>query len=151
MRSEYGRSLIEVIGVLAITGVMSAAAISIYNSIHQTQTHTIAAANLEKLARDVKILLEYRGSYDGVSVSFLVKQGALANEDSPIGGPWTITAEDGGAAFAINLTGLSRGDCDYFAAGMPAWASRVRVNGSELNPVASCFSSPTNQVSLIVE
>ena len=43
MKTESGRSLIEVIGVLAIAAVMTAASIAMYNTIRKNQAHTIAA------------------------------------------------------------------------------------------------------------
>lgn len=153
MREQSGRSLIEVIGVLAITAVMSAGAIGIYNSVHSTQKRTIAAAELEQVAKNVKILMEARGTYEGVSVDYLIKAGALNRADSPIGGEWSITAELLSPAFSINLTELSEGDCDYFATAAPAWATHVRVNGYDYDSDqdSHCFSSHTNQISFIVE
>lgn len=151
MREQSGRSLIEIIGVLAITGVMSAGAIGIYNSVRRTQIHTVAAAELEQLARNVKILMETRGTYDGVSVDYLIKAGALKSDVAPIGGKWSVTAEPGGLAFSINLSELSESDCDYFATAAPAWATTVVVNGYDTQPDSHCFSSATNQMSFIVE
>lgn len=151
MKNEYGRSLIELIGVLAVTGVMGGVAIGLYNSIHRTQVRTMAMANLEDIAHKTKMLLEYRGTYDGVSVQYLVTAGAIHSDASPIGGEWTVRGEDGGAMFSINLTQLSEGDCDYFATATPSWAVHVRVNGYETEPDSHCFSTHTNQVSFIVE
>ena len=72
MKYESGRSLIEIIGVLAITAVMTAAAVGIYNSIRHNQKNTIAAAELRELAKNTKLLMEMRGDYTGVSVDYLV-------------------------------------------------------------------------------
>lgn len=153
MMEQSGRSLIEVIGVLAITGVMSAGAIGIYNSVRHTQHRTVANAELEQVAKNVKILMEPRGTYEGVSVDYLIKAGALNSAAAPIGGQWSVTAEYDRPAFSINLTEMSEGDCDYFATSAPAWATEIVVNGyrydSELD--AHCFSSQTNQISFIVE
>ena len=151
MRNESGRSLIEIIGVLAITGIMGAGAIGVYNSVRHTQARTVASAELEQVARNVKLLMEMGGTYDGVSVSYLVKKGALQTEESPIGGQWYVQHEDGGAAFSINLTELSEGDCEYFATAVPAWAAAISVNGYRTEPDSHCFSSQTNQVSFIVQ
>lgn len=151
MREQSGRSLIEIIGVLAITGVMSVGAITVYNSVHHTQIRTVAASQLEQLARNVKILMEMRGTYQGVSIGYLVQAGALKSADAPIGGEWSVTSEPDGMAFSINLTELSEGDCDYFAVSAPAWAAAVVVNGYDTEPDSHCFSSATNQLSFIVE
>lgn len=154
MKNEYGRSLIEVIGVLAITGVMSATAIGIYKSVRNTQRHTIAAAELDQIVKNTRLLMEQRGTYDGVSVEYLIKAGALNSAKSPIGGDWSITASLTEPTFSINLTELSESDCDYFTAATPTWASKIIVNGIEHTPdseTENCYTSAINQISFIAE
>lgn len=152
MRAESGRSLIEIIGVLAITGVMMASSIGVYSMLRKNQTRTIAMHKMEQIATDVKLLMEMRGTYEGVSVDYLIKAGALKSDAAPIGNQdWSVTASADGASFAINLTGLSEGDCDYLAVSAPQWASAILVNGFETEPDAHCFAGGENQVSLIVK
>jgi len=152
MRQESGRSLIEIIGITAIGAIMTVSAVSLYNIIRGNQTRALAAAQMEQIARDTRMLLEMRGDYSGVSVDYLIKSGALKSDAAPLGGQWSITAEDGGQAFAINLTELSVGECDYFITARPAWASEIRVNGMPADSTAdNCFSTRTNQISFIVK
>lgn len=152
MRAESGRSLIEIIGVMAITGVMAASSIGVYSMIRKNQTRTIAAHKMEQIATDVKLLMEMRGTYEGVSVDYLIKAGALKSDAAPIGGDtWSVTASADGTFFAINLTELGEGDCDYFATAVPQWASAILVNGYETEPESHCFAGGENQVSLIVK
>lgn len=151
MKTESGRSLVEIIGVMAVGAVMTAGAIAAYGTIRKNQTRTIAAAQLEQVASDVKLLLEMRGSYQGVSVDYLIKSGALKNGDAPIGGAWSVTASSDGKSFSINLSDISRGECEYFTTAVTKWASAILVNGFETEPESHCFSSDTNQISFIVE
>ena len=60
MKNESGRSLIEVIGVMAITGVMTVAALGVFNMIRANQVRNIAIAELKQIAENTKILLEMR-------------------------------------------------------------------------------------------
>ena len=46
MITERGASMIEIIGVLAIAGLMSAAAIGMYNTIRNNQARKIASTKL---------------------------------------------------------------------------------------------------------
>ena len=116
MKAESGRSLIEVIGVLAIGGVMAVATLGVYNMVRSNQTRTIADAELEQIAHDTKLLLEMRGTYEGISVDYLIKAGALPSDKAPIGGDgWSVTASADGVSFSINLVDLSNGECEYFA------------------------------------
>lgn len=144
--NESGRSLIEVIGVMAIGGVLTVGVITTYNIIRNRQLRQFAASNIEQIAKDVKLLLELRGDYTGVSVDYLVKAGALKNTNPPMGDDdWSVTAGMDGKSFSINLTGLSRGECEYFATAKFDWATRVKVNDTD-----ECMSGE-NEISFIVE
>lgn len=151
MKTESGRSLIEIIGVMAVGAVMTAGAIATYGTIRKNQMRAIASADLAQIASDVKLLLEMRGSYQGVSVDYLIKSGALKNGDAPIGGAWSVTASADGKSFSINLSEISRGECEYFTTAVPKWTSVILVNGFETEASSHCFSSDTNQISFIVE
>ena len=153
MKQERGASMIEIIGVLAIAGVMTAAAVAMYNVIHTNQTRKIASTEIQNIARDTKLLMELRGDYTGVSVDYLVSAGALKNVYPPIGGDeWSVTAIDSGAGFSINLVQLEHGDCQYFATTVPEWTTDVQINGVSVSGTdTNCFSTNTNQVSFIVK
>ena len=97
MIQERGASMIEIIGVLAIAGLMSAAAIGMYNVIRNNQARKIASTEMEQIVRNTKLLMEMRGDYTGLSVQYLVDAGALANKYAPIGGDdWSVVATDDG-------------------------------------------------------
>ena len=84
MREESGRSLIEIIGVLAIGAIMVAGTYAIYNSTNQKQKRLIASETMKDIATKTKTLLEYSG-YQNVSVDFLIEAGALNNDKAPAG------------------------------------------------------------------
>lgn len=152
MNQESGRSLIEVIGVMAIAGLMTVSALGIYNMLRKNQVRTIANAELEQIAQDAKLLLEMRGSYAGVSIDYLIAAGALQSNKAPIGGDnWSITSSADGKYFSINLVDLTTGECDFFASLTPKWATAIMVNGFETGMSENCFDSDTNQISFIVE
>ncbi len=152
MKYESGRSLIEVIGVLAIAGIMTAAALGTYKMVRNNQARHIANSTLSDIAKNTKLLLEMRGDYTGVSVDYLVKSGAINTTTAPIGGDdWSVTASADGKSFSINLVELTRGECEYFVTATPAWATSMLVNGYESDPDTRCLSSSANQISFIVE
>ncbi len=152
MKQESGRSLIEIIGVIAITGMMTVAALGVYNMLRANQARTIAAAELEQIAQNTKLLLEMHGSYHGVSVDYLIKAGALKSNRAPIGGDnWSVNASADGKTFSITVTDLTTGECDYFSTSKPKWAQSILVNGFETGLAENCFDSDTNQISFIIE
>ncbi|MBE6460149.1 MAG: hypothetical protein E7009_04175 [Alphaproteobacteria bacterium] len=153
MRQESGRSLIEIVGVIAIGTIMTAAAIGMYRMMRENNARTIATSQLEQIAGDVKLLMEMRGDYSGVSVDYLIKAGALKSDKSPLGGDnWSVTASTDGESFSINLTELTQGECSYFQTTKPQWAASMLINGYEvLDNSDRCFSTPTNQISFVVQ
>ena len=152
MRGESGRSLIEVIGVMAIAGVMTVSALGVYNMLRANQARSIAGMELKQIAENTKILLEMRGTYEGVSVNYLIKAGALQNDKAPLGGEsWSVTSSIDGSSFSINLVDLTNGECNYFTSKKPSWATKVTVNGFETDVSSNCFNSATNQVSFVVQ
>lgn len=152
MREESGRSLIEIIGVMAIAGVMTLSALGIYNTIRTNQIRTIANADLEKIVENTKLLMELRGTYNGISVDYLIKAGALNSNKAPIGGDdWSITSSVDGETFSINLVDLTRGECEYFSTTKPKWANQILINGFEDSVSDNCFNSDTNQISFIAK
>ena len=152
MRQESGRSLIEIMGVLAIAGLMSASAIGVYNVIRNNQIRKIASMEIEQIAKNTKLLMEMRGDYTGLSVDYLISAGALKTNKAPIGASnWSVEPINNGAGFSINLTGLTSGECQYFLAKKPKWATSIIVNGIETDINTNCFSTNTNQISFTVE
>ncbi len=152
MNQESGRSLMEIIGVLAIAGIMSASAISIYNVIKNNQARKIASMEIEQIAKNVKLLMELRGDYTGVSIQYLISSGALKSDKAPIGDEgWSVEAINNGKGFSINLTNLSSGECQYFATAKQNWATKIIINGLETDIDINCFSTKTNKVSFTVE
>ncbi len=152
MRMESGRSLIEVVGVLAIVALMGAASIGTYNMLRGNQAHVIAAAELEQIAQDIKLLMGMRGTYEGLSIEYLIKAGALKSNAAPIGGEnWSVSPSIDGASYSINLVDLSKNDCEYFALQIPNWATRIVINGVEYDGTPQCFGSQINNISFVVE
>lgn len=150
MKYESGRSLIEIIGVLAITAVMTASAIGIYNSIRHNQKNTIATAELREVAKNAKLLMGMRGDYSGISVDYLVKAGAIHSDRAPIGKTWSVDVGTDPATFVINLHGLSHSECDFFATAIPNWATEMFVNKYRMEDTITCFSNADNDISFIV-
>lgn len=152
MKTEYGRSLIELVGVLAIGGIMTASALGMYKMVRNNQSRHIANLTLEQIARDTKLLLSQRGDYTGVSVEYLIKSGAIKSDVAPIGGnDWSVRSSVDGKSFSINLVDLTRGECEYFITATPTWATSVMVNGRIADPDTGCMSASANQVSFIIE
>ena len=150
MREQSGRSLIEIIGVLAIGAIMVSGTYAIYNSTNQKQKRLIASSELQNIATKTKTLLEYSG-YQPVSVDFLIESGALSNDKAPAGGKdWSITSNVDGTAFSINLVGLTYDECAYFTTKKFDWVIDIRVNDFNSSS-AYCLKTGDNKLSFIAQ
>lgn len=151
MREQSGRSLIEIIGVLAIGAIMISATYSIYHSTNEKQKRLIASEELKDIAQKTKTLLEYSG-YKPVSVDYLIEAGVINNDRAPAGGDdWSVTSNFEGTEFSINLTGLSFEECAYFTTKKFDWVTRISVNEYESNDSSFCMKSGDNTLSFFAQ
>ena len=151
MREQSGRSLIEIVGVLAISGIMVAGVFSMYQSISNRQKRMIASEDLKEIATKTKTLLEYSG-YQPVSVDFLVESGALKNTKQPIGNQdWSVVSSIDGSEFSINVNGLTFDECAYFTTKKFDWVNRISVNGYENDASSFCLKTGENKISFFVK
>jgi len=122
MHEQSGRSLIEIVGVLAIGVIMISAAYGMYRSIDQRQKRTIAYETVKDVAAKTKTLMEYTG-YNGVSFANLQTAGAIDSVKTPIGSGWTIESVNSNTEFKITLNGLTYDECKYFILKKTDWAT----------------------------
>ena len=145
MKEQSGRSMIEVIGVLAIGVIMIAAAYNMYKSIDQRQKRLIASETIAEVAKKTKILYEFSG-YKNVSLNALKTKGAISDTRAPIGSGWSVNSENNGSEFSIKLTGLNYDECKYFSIKKADWAQSVKANSSN-----SCGKSSNNTITFMVK
>ena len=151
MREQSGRSLIEIISVLAIGGFMIIASYAMYNSINSKQQRMIASETLKTIATKTQTLLQYSG-YTPVSVDFLIESGALNDNRAPIGGAnWSVTSNFDGSEFSINLVDLSFDECAYFATKKIDWTTHIKINGFDSSDASLCMKSGENTISFFAQ
>ena len=128
--NESGRSMIEMLGVLAIIGVLSVGGIAGYSkAMNKFKTNKVAD-NVSMLVANIKTLYAQQNSYEGLDVDSAISMGVVPDElvsarpnDSGTGGALTnayngsvyISAAPSGAgdnaAFYIVFDGLSKEAC----------------------------------------
>lgn len=130
MNQQSGRSLIEILGVLTIGAVMIAAAAGMYHAIDQRQKRVVALETMKDIVNQTKTLMEYSGSYDKVSIDYLIEAGVLKNKKAPIGGAWEIKPTEKG--FAIQLFKLTYEECAFLATKNVEWANSIVINDNKI-------------------
>lgn len=149
---QAGRSMIEMLGILALAGIMTYGAIKLYQSMRNRTARTTAEMTLSDLASNAKLLFRGRGDYSAISMDYLVKAGALKNTNSPLPNTeMTVQSADLGKSFAIVLSGLSFGDCAYFATTKIDWATAIKVNGFSDDAKSYCYEIEKNRLEFIVK
>ena len=153
LNHESGRSLVEVVGVLAVGAMMIAGTFQVYQSVRARQARIIASEELRDIARNSRILFAGRNDYTGISVNYLIKMGALKTDAAPgIATDYSIQSEPDGGGFLINLSGVSFGDCAWVATQHFDWAAGVHANDFvEGNPAGNCKKGESNKVSILVK
>lgn len=144
MRENSGRSLIEIIGVLAIGVSMSAAAYSMYKTIDARQKRLITYETVQDIAKKTKVLYAYSG-YKDISANTLITDGAITDTKLPIG---TLAISGTDANFTITISELTKDECEYFKIKKADWAAKTHING--VNNTA-CANNDNNSIAWGVE
>ncbi len=123
MRQESGRSMIEMLGVLAIMGVITVGAIGMISTAMRTQKRTTVNDEVIQMVTQVRTLL---GGYDDFSnINNETIFGAIGmSNKNPYGGVYQLVTDAGNPRqFVVSITGLPKSDCEYFLT--MAWAGSV--------------------------
>jgi Tfp pilus assembly protein PilE len=150
--AQSGRSLIEMLGVIAIAGVMAAGAIKMYDVVRTRQTRMIATEEMKAIATNTKLLYAARQDYFGISSEYLIKAGAIKNDKSPLPGTeFSVITESGADAFALRFEGVDFKTCAWLAVAKFDWADIVSVNGYKESAGTYCKKVEKNEVSVWVK
>lgn len=125
---EKGRSMIEMLGVLAIVGVLSVGGIAGYSKAMAKYKMNTLLAQVSELTMNIRSLYMSQGDYAGMSERVVINSGVVPNGIT-VSGSSTLThilngnikffesqAEDGTPkAFEMYITGLTNLTCVSFS------------------------------------
>jgi hypothetical protein len=123
MKMESGRSMIEMLGVLAIMGVLTVGAIGLISTAMRTQKRNTVNEEVLQMVTGVRQLL---GEYDDFShIDNTTIFGAIGmSPKNPYGGTYELAVDPANSRqFVVTINGLSQGDCEYFIT--KAWSDSV--------------------------
>jgi len=94
---QKGRSMIEMLGVLAIVGVLSAGGIAGYSMAMQSYKTTALMDNVQIMMQATRMVFKNQSDYAGVSTYNLIQAGKISVNDirNPFGGNLNIGASGG--------------------------------------------------------
>ena len=151
MIQESGRSMIEMLGVLAIMGVITVGAIGMISTAMRTQKRTAVNDEVIQITTGVRQLL---GEYDDFSnINNATIFGAIGmSPKNPYGGTYELAVNPSNTRqFVLKITGLSQTDCQYFVA--KAWSDSVGYmtsGGKTGGATGTCTSTDGNNTVTII-
>lgn len=139
MRQESGRSMIEMLGVLAIMGVITVGAIGMISTAMRTQKRSAVNDDVIQIVAGVRQLLGEFDDYSHINNATIF--GAIGmNAKNPYGGTYELNVDPANSRqFIVSINGLSESDCKYFVT--KAWSDSIGYqmsNGADGGAASSC-------------
>ncbi len=139
MKYESGRSMIEMLGVLAIMGIITVGAIGMISTAMRTQKRNTVNEEVLQIVTGVRQLLGEYDDFSGINNATIF--GAIGiSPKNTYGGTYELAVDPSNARqFTVSITGLSETDCEYFAT--KAWSDSVgymNSDGKQSGATGSC-------------
>ncbi|MDR1476834.1 MAG: hypothetical protein LBI17_01750 [Rickettsiales bacterium] len=119
-KTESGRSIVEMLGVLAIMGVITVMGISGYSQAVARINRNKMSEDITRLAQEVRTVYAGRNDYAGLNMTTIMSIMGMSGTDypNPFGGNYGVgTTGPSGATtafFWISSNNISNADCLYF-------------------------------------
>ncbi len=149
-KNDSGRSIVEMLGVLAIMGVITVMGISGYSQAIGKINRNNAVEQVTKLAQEVRGMFSGRASYnetDSGAAGYVIagEDNAIFNKmkyklTTPFGGNYKVTSygtAGNNPGFIIEFGNVPQDDCLYFTT--MAWTD-VMTNAMDGTPGSSAYA-----------
>lgn len=150
MRQESGRSMIEMIGVLAIMGIITAGAFALISTALHTQKRSRVTDDVTTIVSGVRNLLGEYDDFSNIDNSTIFGAIAVSNKN-PYGGTYELSVNPSNARqFVVKINGLSKSDCEGLIT--KAWSDSygyIQSGGRESGASGNCKDGDANTVSII--
>lgn len=132
MKQESGRSMIEMLGVLAIMGIITAGAISMISYAMRMQKQSAINDTIYQIVLGVRQTYGGQDDFSRINNSNVFNTLAMPNRN-PYGGKYTVSVNPANLRqFVITIDGLSDSECKALVA--KSWTDSV--NGATGNCVS---------------
>ena len=149
MRQESGRSMIEMIGVLAIMMALTATAVATYNYAINMQKRSTVYENVSNIVTGVRELLKGYDDFSNIDNSTIFAAMSMSNKN-PYGGTYELAVDPSDTRqFVVRISGLTKSDCE--ALKTKAWTESVGYissNHKESGATGNCLDGNTNIISI---
>ena len=129
MKQESGRSMIEMLGVLAIMGVLTAGSVWLIRSAMQTQKRNEVNEQVITLVSSVRQWMGEFDDFSNIENTNAFEAIGMKNRN-PYGGTYTLSVNPANSRqFVVGITGLNKSDCEYLKT--KAWSDSVGYQMSD--------------------
>ncbi len=123
MRQESGRSMVEMLGVLAIMGIITVGAISMISYAMRMQKHSRVSDDVYQIVLGVRQMLGEHDDFTRIDNSTIFTALAMSNRN-PYGGKYTVGVNPvNSRQFVVKIDGLTDSDCKALVT--KAWTDSV--------------------------
>lgn len=123
MKQEYGRSMIEMLGVLAIMGIITVGAIGMISTAMRTQKRSAVNDEVISIVTGVRQILGEYDDFSNIDSSTIFGAIGMSNKN-PYGGAYTVSVDPSNShQFIVGITGLGKSDCEALTT--KAWSNSV--------------------------
>lgn len=150
MKQESGRSMIEMVGVLAIMGMLTAAAFALISLGINRQKQSRVTDDVVTIVSGVRTLLGDYDDFSNIDNSTIFAAMSVSNKN-PYGGTYELSVNAANSRqFIVSINGLSKADCEALIT--KAWTDSIGYISSdhkESGAIGNCVDGNANVVSII--
>ncbi|MBR3782612.1 MAG: hypothetical protein IKL14_04480 [Alphaproteobacteria bacterium] len=151
MFQESGRSMIEMLGVLAIMGVITVGAIGMISTAMRTQKLTTVNDQVVQMVTMVRNLHAEYDDFSNMNGTTIFGAIAMSNQN-PYGGTYELSVDQSNPRqFVVKINGLGQSECDALMA--KAWTDSIGYqlsDGKQGGATGSCKgANGTNYVQIV--
>jgi len=150
MRQESGRSMIEMVGVLAIMGMLTATAFALISLGINRQKQSRVTDDVVTIVSGVRSLLVDYDDFSNIDNSTIFAAMSVSNKN-PYGGTYELAVNSlNTRQFIVKINGLSKADCEALVT--KAWIDSVGYISSdhkESGATGNCVEGNNNIVSIV--
>ncbi len=150
MKQESGRSMIEMVGVLAIMGMLTATAFALISLGINRQKQSRVTDDVVTIVSGVRSLLGDYDDFSNIDNSTIFAAMSVSNKN-PYGGNYELAVNPYNTRqFIVKITGLSKSDCEALVT--KAWTDSVGYISSEhkeSGATGNCADGDKNIVSIV--
>lgn len=129
INQESGRSMIEMLGVLAIMGIITVGAITMISAAMRSQKRTTVQDEVAQVVTGVRTILGEYDDFSGLDNTTIFAAIGMTDKN-PYGGKYSLMVDSSNTRqFILTIDGLNSSECLFFKS--KAWIDSIGYQSSD--------------------